>query len=89
MLTWITNSISKFKGDWPWKADLKGRCACENGYWFDSINGTCTKGIGLQNVHYFTMNRCPFHISSLILDLSRILSFKKPASIQNLMPTVN
>ena len=83
MLTWITNSISKFKGDWPWKADLKGRCACENGYWFDSINGTCTKGIGLQNIYNLTMN------ISIILDLSQILSFQKPASISNLMPIVN
>ena len=34
-----------FKGDWPWKADLKGRCSCENGFWFDQTTGSCTGGM--------------------------------------------
>ena len=41
----IVNINSKFKSDWPWKADLKGTCTCKNGYWFDSDTGTCIKGI--------------------------------------------
>ena len=42
MLTWITNSISKFEGDWPWKADLIGRCSCVIGFVFDDNTGSCT-----------------------------------------------
>jgi len=28
-------------GEWPWKNELKGRCSCRNGYWFDKQNGVC------------------------------------------------
>lgn len=28
-----------FQGDWPWKLELKGRCACQGGYAFS--DGEC------------------------------------------------
>lgn len=34
----------KFQGDWPWKADLKGRCTCMYGYWFNTDTGSCVEG---------------------------------------------
>ena len=33
------------QGDWPWKAELKGRCTCENGFYFDHDTGSCTSGM--------------------------------------------
>ena len=48
-----------FQGDWPWKSDLKGRCACEYGYWFDQDSWSCTlAGVdtSLQSICGFVLN---------------------------------
>jgi len=34
-------TITEIKGVWPWKAELRGRCACRDNFVFDSENGTC------------------------------------------------
>ena len=33
--------ITEVKADWPWKDDLKGRCACRDGWYFDRQRGRC------------------------------------------------
>ena len=33
--------ITEVKADWPWKDDLKGRCACKEGFYFDHKRGKC------------------------------------------------
>jgi len=34
-------SVKYINGAWPWKNDLKGRCACQDGFWFDRDDGEC------------------------------------------------
>jgi len=36
-------SINLVNAPWPWKAELVGRCGCEDGYWFDRDNGSCNQ----------------------------------------------
>jgi len=36
-------SINVVNAPWPWKAELVGRCGCEDGYWFDRDNGSCNQ----------------------------------------------
>ena len=33
--------MTEVKADWPWKDDLKGRCACRDGWYFDRQRGKC------------------------------------------------
>jgi hypothetical protein len=34
-------NLNEIRADWPWKAALKGRCACKDNLLFDTTNGTC------------------------------------------------
>jgi len=34
-------SVNYINGAWPWKNDLKGRCACRDGFWFHRDDGQC------------------------------------------------
>ena len=36
-----SRSKHPFQGVWPWKNDLKGRCACAAGFWFELNEGEC------------------------------------------------
>ena len=35
--------LSQVRGDWPWKYELKGKCACSFGLYFDGGNGECRR----------------------------------------------
>ena len=34
-------NIQRVNAAWPWKAQLKGQCTCENGFIFDQKEGSC------------------------------------------------
>lgn len=36
-------SINLINAPWPWKAELVGRCSCEDGFFFDQNNGSCNR----------------------------------------------
>jgi len=42
-------AITLINAPWPWKTELRGRCACEDGYFFD--NGSCeSSNLGLAGL---------------------------------------
>jgi len=43
-------TIGQVHGDWPWKADLRGRCSCDDGMNFDPNTGRCRSGYYQVNV---------------------------------------